>query len=87
MGGSGLDYRVDADGAFSAPFVVSYPYSRTVGPHIGRFLTALRDGRIEGVRARDGRVLVPPAEFDPAIGEPLTDWVTVADQGTVVAWA
>jgi len=87
VGGSGLDYRVDADGAFSAPFVVSYPYSRTVGPHIGRFLTALRDGRIEGVRARDGRVLVPPAEFDPATGEPLTDWVTVADQGTVVAWA
>ena len=87
MGGSGLDYRVDGEGAFSAPFVVSYPYSRTVGPHIGRFLTALRDGRIEGVRAGDGRVLVPPAEFDPATGEPLTDWVTVADEGTVMAWA
>jgi uncharacterized OB-fold protein len=87
VGGSGLDYRVDADGAFSAPFVVSYPYSRTVGPHIGRFLTGLREGRIEGVRAGDGRVLVPPPEFDPATGEPLIEWVTVADEGTVVSWA
>ena len=82
-----LDYRVDADGAFSAPFVVSYPYSRTVGPHIGRFLTGLREARIEGVRAADGRVLVPPPEFDPATGEPLTDWVVVADEGTVISWA
>src|SRR6476659_9863631 len=87
VGGSSLDYRVDADGAFSAPFVVSYPYSRTVGPHIGRFLTGLREARIEGVRAADGRVLVPPPEFDPATGEPLTDWVVVADEGTVISWA
>ncbi|HKA05091.1 MAG TPA: Zn-ribbon domain-containing OB-fold protein [Acidimicrobiales bacterium] len=80
-------YCVDADGAFSAPFVVSYPYSRTVGPHIGRFLTGLRNGRIEGVRASDGRVLVPPAEFDPVTGAPLDEWVAVADEGTVVSWA
>jgi uncharacterized OB-fold protein len=86
VGGSGLDYRVDADGVFSAPFIVSYPYSRTVGPHIGRFLTALRQGRIEGVRASDGRVLVPPPEFDPITGEPLTEWVPVGDEGTVVSW-
>jgi uncharacterized OB-fold protein len=82
-----VDYRVDADGAFSAPFVVSYPYSRTVGPHIGRFLTGLRDCRIEGVRASDGRVLVPPPEFDPFTGAPLDAWVGVADEGTVVSWA
>jgi uncharacterized OB-fold protein len=87
VGGSGLDYRVDADGAFSAPFVVSYPYSRTVGPHIGRFLTGLREGRIEGVRAADGRVLVPPPEFDPVTGAPLTEWVAVADEGVVLSWA
>ena len=82
-----VDYHVDADGAFSAPFVVSYPYSRTVGPHVGRFLTGLRNGRIEGVRVSDGRVLVPPPEFDPATGAPLDDWVAVADEGTVVSWA
>jgi uncharacterized OB-fold protein len=87
VGGSKLDYRVDDDGAFSAPFVVSYPYSRTVGPHVGRFLTGLRDGRIEGVRAGDGRVLVPPPEFDPQTGAPLTEWVDVADEGTVLTWA
>jgi uncharacterized protein len=85
-GGVSTNYRVDDDGVFSAPFVVAYPYSRTVGPHIGRFLTGLRDGRIEGVRAGDGRVLVPPPEFDPTTGEPLTDWVTVGDEGTIRTW-
>jgi len=87
VGGSGPDYRLDADGAFSAPFVVSYPYSRTVGPHIGRFLTGLRAGRIEGVRTAGGHVLVPPPEFDSETGAALTEWVAVADEGTVAAWA
>ena len=35
-------------------------------PVIGRFLTGLRDGRILAVRLADGRVLVPPTEYDPA---------------------
>jgi uncharacterized OB-fold protein len=83
----GAGYTVDDAGVFSAPFVVTYPYSRTVGPHIGRFLTGLRDGRIEGVRASDGRVLVPPPEFDPVTGAALTEWVAVADEGTIQTWA
>ena len=41
-------------------------YTRSTGPVIGRFLTELRDGRIVGVAAPDGRVLVPPLEYDPA---------------------
>ena len=49
------------------PHVLEYPggYTRSVGPVIGRFLTGLRDGRIEAVRLADGRVLVPPTEYDP----------------------
>ena len=86
-GGASIDYRVDDNGVFSAPLVVSYPYSRTVGPHIGRFLTALRAGRIEGVRASDGRVLVPPPEFDPVTGDTLDDWIEVAAVGTIQTWA
>jgi uncharacterized protein len=31
-------------------------------------------------------VLVPPPEFDPVTGEPLTEWVPVADEGMVVSW-
>ena len=30
-----------------APNILEYPYSRTIGPVIGRFMTGLREGRIE----------------------------------------
>jgi len=58
-----------------------------VGPVLGRFLTGLREARIEGVRARDGRVLVPPQEHDPATAEALDEWVPVGPGGVVVSWA
>jgi uncharacterized OB-fold protein len=67
-------------------FELGYNYTRSTGPVIGRFLTALRDGRIEGVRAADGRVFVPAIEYDPRDGAPLTDTVAVADTGTVTTW-
>ncbi|MBN6052565.1 OB-fold domain-containing protein [Nonomuraea sp. RK-328] len=55
---------------------------------IGRFLTELRAGRIVGVRTAEGRVLVPPLEYDPATGDPVTDeYVEVGPAGTVTASA
>jgi uncharacterized OB-fold protein len=67
--------------------VLEYPYTRSVGPVVGRFLGALKDGRIEGVRTRGGKVLVPPLEYDPATAEPVTDeFVEVGPAGTVAAW-
>lgn len=71
----------------SAPHVLEYPYHRSVGPVVGRFLTALRDRRIEGVRGSDGRVIVPPSEYDPQTGEELSEFVDVGSEGTVVSWA
>lgn len=71
----------------SAPHRLEFPYRRSVGPVLGRFLAGLRDGRIEGVRAHDGRVIVPPQEYDPVTAEPLTDWVQVGPGGVVVSWA
>lgn len=73
--------------ALSAPHVLEYPYIRSVGPVIGRFLAGLRDRRIEGVRTADGRVLAPPTEYDPATGEPLDEFVQVSQTGVVVTWA
>jgi len=70
----------------SALHVLEYPYTRSVGPVIGRFLTGLRDGRIAGIRARDGRVVCPPVEYDPVTGEPLDEFVEVADRGVVTTW-
>jgi uncharacterized OB-fold protein len=77
-----------ADGdVLSALHVLEYPYQRSVGPVVGRFLTALRDGRIEGIRTRDGRVMVPPLEYDPDTAEPLDQFVDVGSAGTVTTWS
>ena len=58
-----------------------HPFSRTASS--SQFFTALRERHVVGVRGSDGRVLVPPAEFDPVTYEPLTEIVPVASVGTV----
>jgi uncharacterized OB-fold protein len=72
----------------AATWKLEFPYRRSVGPVIGAFLTGLRDRRVMGVRTPDGRVLVPPIEYDPATGEPLSEMVDVAPEGVVerAAW-
>lgn len=66
--------------------VLEYPYSRTLGPVLGPFLTALRDGRILGIRCGQ-RVLCPPLEFDPETGATLApDFVEVGPGGRVETW-
>jgi uncharacterized protein len=77
----------DDDEILRAPYVLSYDYRRSCGPVIGRFLAALKDGRLEGVRTASGRVVVPPVEYDPDTGEPTGDFVPVSPTGTVVTWA
>jgi uncharacterized OB-fold protein len=67
--------------------VLEYPYSRSVGPVIGAFLTGLRDGRILGATGSDGGVVVPPTEYDPVSAEPTGELVEVGPGGTVVSWA
>jgi uncharacterized OB-fold protein len=75
-----------------AVHVLEFPggYTRSTGPVIGRFLTGLRDGRILGVRGSDGRILVPPTEYDPQTAAPLggsdTDWTETGPVGTVTTW-
>jgi uncharacterized OB-fold protein len=70
----------------SAPLRLSFDYTRSVGPTLGQFFTALRDRHIVGVRGSDGRVYVPPAEYDPVTYERLTEIVPVASVGTVLSW-
>src|SRR2546426_9074058 len=73
--------------ALSATHVLEYPYTRSVGPVIGRFLTALRERRIEGVRGSDGRIIVPAVEYDPLTSETLEEFVEVGRAGVVTTWA
>jgi uncharacterized OB-fold protein len=70
----------------SAPVTVAFDYTRSTGPVIGRFFTALREGHVVGARTSDGRVVVPPPEFDPVTHGPVTEFVDVADHGTVTSW-
>jgi uncharacterized OB-fold protein len=66
---------------------LEFPYSRTLGPVMGAFFMALREGQLMGIRAKDGRVLTPPPEYDPVTGESLgTDLVAVGPGGTVESW-
>ncbi len=51
--------------ALTAQHNIDYTYTRSTGPIIGAFVTGLKDKTIVGVRAADGRVLVPPQEYDP----------------------
>jgi uncharacterized OB-fold protein len=70
----------------SAPLRLSFDYTRSVGPLLSQFFTALRERRIVGVRGSDGRVHVPPAEYDPVTYEQLTEIVPVSSVGTVLSW-
>lgn len=74
-----------------AEHVLEFPggYTRSTGPVIGRFLTELRQGRIVGVKTPDGKVLVPPLEYDPATGAAVAGdgFVPVGPGGTVTVWA
>jgi uncharacterized protein len=73
----------------SAPHVIEFPYTRSTGPVIGRFLGGLRDRRILGIRDAGDRVLVPPQEYDPQTSATLGEdrLVEVADEGVVTTWS
>lgn len=69
-----------------APLELEFDYTRSLGPVLSRFMTGLRARRITGVRGSDGRVHVPPIEYDPMTFAPLSGYVDVADDGTVLSW-
>lgn len=68
-------------------FVLGYNYTRSVGPVVGRFLTGLKNRTIVGIRASDGRVIVPPMEYDPDTAEELGEFVEVGQQGVITSYA
>ncbi len=69
-----------------ATHVLEFPYTRSLGPVLGRFMNGLRERRIEGIRAEDGSVIVPPVEYDPVSAGELDEFVEVGQTGEVVTW-
>ncbi|MFF3958608.1 Zn-ribbon domain-containing OB-fold protein [Streptomyces sp. NPDC001890] len=73
--------------ALSAPLVVEFPFTRSLGPVQSAFLTGLRERTVLGVHTADRKVLVPPVEYDPVTAEELRELTEVAATGTVTTWA
>jgi uncharacterized protein len=76
-----------ASQALHAPLEISFDYTRSLGPTLGEFMTALANRRILGARASDGRVYAPPFEYDPGTAEPPAELIEVGPGGTVVSWS
>ncbi|MDG1943335.1 MAG: OB-fold domain-containing protein [Halioglobus sp.] len=68
-------------------FELGYTYTRSTGPVVGRFLTGLKNRKLVGIKASDGRVIVPPMEYDPDTAEELSEFVDVGEQGEIVTFA
>lgn len=75
--------------SLTAPHVVEYDYTRSLGPVLSHFVTGLRDRVVRGTRTKSGRVIVPPLEFDPDTYEDLgaDALVDVGEAGVVTSWA
>lgn len=82
-----LSGTAPSGGLLSAPLVIEYPFTRTVGPVQSAFFTGLREGHVFGIKRSDGTVLVPPVEYDPDTAEELMELVEVGTSGTVTSWA
>jgi uncharacterized protein len=65
---------------------VEFDYTRSLGPVLSRFMSALKNHQVVGGVLSDGRVVVPPPEYDPATHDPIAEFVDVGDEGVVQTW-
>jgi uncharacterized OB-fold protein len=79
-------YHVRESKVLSQAFELGFTYTRSTGPIVGRFLTDLKNRKITGIRASDGRVIVPPMEYDPDTADALSEFVDVASEGEIISW-
>jgi uncharacterized OB-fold protein len=75
------------DQPLRAPLEIGFDYTRSLGPVLSQFMTALAGRRILGSRGADGRVHAPPFEYDPVTFAPPADLVEVGPEGTVTSWS
>jgi uncharacterized OB-fold protein len=70
-----------------APMKVEFDYTRSLGSVLSQFMSALQQHSVLGGVLSDGRVVVPPPEYDPVTHEAVSELVPVSDLGTVQSWA
>jgi uncharacterized OB-fold protein len=66
---------------------VEFDYTRSLGPVLSRFMSALRQRQVLGGVLSDGRVVVPPPEYDPITHAAVADLVPVSEFGLVTSWS
>ena len=72
----------------SQRMTVAFPYKRSTGEIVGRFLAGLKDQKkIWGRRVAGQGVVVPPQSYSEVDASAGGEWVEVADTGTVTAVA
>lgn len=76
----------DAD-VLRSDFDLEFTYTRTYGPVMSQFFTALKDQKVLGIKGSQGQVICPPLEYDPQTAESLSDFVDLTDTGVVKTWA
>ena len=76
----------DGSKLLKSEFESSFTFTRSTGPIVGRFLTELRDRKIFGIAGSDGKVLMPPLEYDPETFAALDKFVEVKQTGMVQSW-
>lgn len=78
---------MSASASLHAQMHVEFPYTRSLGSVLSRFMTGLAQGQVVGAVLSDGRVGVPPPEFDPITLAPITQFREVSSAGTVLTWS
>lgn len=66
---------------------VEFPYTRSLGPVLSTFMTGLVARKVVGGVLSDGRVAVPPPEYDPETLAPTSEFREVSDTGEVLTWS
>ncbi len=75
------------DQPLRAPLEIGFDYTRSLGPTLSQFMTALAGRRVLGSRGADGRVHAPPFEYDPVTFAPPGQLVEVGPEGSVTSWS
>ena len=70
-----------------APMKVEFDYTRSLGPVLSSFMSALKQHSVLGGVLADGQVVVPPPEYDPVTHAAVTELVPVSDHGVVQSWS
>ncbi len=78
------DEQFHQGGVCTTAWVADAKYAYDRGVAMTRYLAALKEGRIIGVRCEAcGRTMVPPRAFCEQCFRPVDDWVDIKDTGTI----